>query len=148
MSTLAEYLSHPKRSVPEILPEWRPFFEACRESRLDIERCVECRRPQFYPRGQCTACGGAVEPMTCSGRGTIYSVTTVRMNRDPAFEALVPYNLGMIELPEGVKMQGAIFGDAPKIGDEVEAKFGELAGSGIWAAVWQVVGKEGTGDAV
>jgi uncharacterized OB-fold protein len=102
------------------------FWEGARNGKLLVQRCVECRRVQFYPRFFCTACVGAVEWIEASGRGEVYSFSIVRKNGTPPFDTLVPYVLALIELDEGVRMMGNVV-DVPVddvgIGMAVEVRF-------------------------
>lgn len=133
------YFGLPGHPVPEILPEWAPFFEGCREGALRIETCSDCGQAQHFPRGQCMACGGPVDHRAAAGHGTIESVTTVSFTRDPFFRSVAPYHYALIRLPENVKMTGLVLGEAPQIDDRVDARFGELSeGSGVWGVVWEL----------
>jgi uncharacterized OB-fold protein len=102
------------------------FWEGARHGKLLVQRCVECRRVQFYPRYFCTACAGDVEWIEASGRGEVYSFSIVRKNGTPPFDTLVPYVLALIELDEGVRMMGNVV-DVPvddvRIGMAVEVHF-------------------------
>ncbi len=135
----ATYFKLPGHPVPEILPEWAPFFDGCRDGSLRIETCRDCGRTQHFPRGQCMRCGGAVDHVAAAGQGTIESVTTVSYTKDAFFRTVAPYHYALIRLPERVKMTGLILGDAPQIDERVVARFGELSeGSGVWGVVWEL----------
>lgn len=78
-------------------PTNKPFFDACREGRLLIGRCLDTGRPFFYPRG--------VSPFTLSsnvtmeqskGEGVIYSWSVARGKE--------PYCLAYVTLDEGVTL--------------------------------------------
>lgn len=91
----------------------RPFWEAAERHELAIQRCDACGTHQFYPRPFCLACySDSVRWVTASGRGTVYSHTTVLM-AEPA------YTLALIDLEEGPRMLAGIAGDAVEIGDPV-----------------------------
>jgi uncharacterized OB-fold protein len=140
MTNAADYFGLAGRPIPEALPEWRGYFEGCKEGRLLIEECASCKHRQFYPRGQCIVCGDATHWLECSGLGSVYTFTTVRMTKAAPFDGIVPYHLAMIELDEGVRMNSALLapGNLPiRIGMRVKVVFGELANSGVWAAAWE-----------
>lgn len=71
--------------------------------------------------------------MEASGRGTIYSCTTVRRAPPKAYAEAVPYVLAYVELEEGPRVLTNIQTDDPDsvvIGQAVEAVFdpaGEVA---------------------
>jgi uncharacterized protein len=103
-----------------------PFWEAARQGRLVLPRCLDCGRRHFYPRAICPHCmGGSLEWVEASGRGSVHSFTVV--HRPPSgFEDDVPYVVALIDLEEGVRMMSRITGCAPaevRIGLPVEVVF-------------------------
>lgn len=77
-----------------------PWWDATREGRFLFQRCTSCNHRQHYPRALCTACGATDLTFDeASGRGTIYSHTTVRRAPHPAFEP--PYVVALVRLEEG-----------------------------------------------
>lgn len=65
------------------------------------ERCDTCQNAIFPPRDVCPHCAEpAQKEYTMSGRGTVYSYTTVY---DPpaGFEAYAPYPVALVKLDEG-----------------------------------------------
>jgi uncharacterized OB-fold protein len=102
----------------------RPFWAAAQEHRLILQHCPKCGSYQFYPRPFCLDCqSGELEWSEASGRGTVYSATTVRMNVLPDLEP--PYQVAIVELAEGPRMLGGIVGDKARIGDAVEIRWRE-----------------------
>lgn len=105
------------------------YFRNLAEGRFQIQRCVECKRHVFYPREICPHCtSSSLEWVTPSGRGTVYSHTTVR--RKP--EAGGDYNVSLIDLEEGVRMMSCVTGVAAsevEIGMPVVAKIVERNGA-------------------
>lgn len=99
-----------------------PFWEAALEGRLVLQRCASCGRYQFYPRPFCLACGdGAVEWVDAAGRGTVYSITTVRMSVLPDLEP--PYDVALVELDEGPRFLGRTSTAGIAIGERVRAEW-------------------------
>ncbi|MFK8040926.1 Zn-ribbon domain-containing OB-fold protein [Congregibacter sp.] len=84
-----------------------PWFKACNEGRLLIQRCESCGHHQFYPRIVCRNCGAA-EPawVEASGKGLIVSFTVVRRPISEAYAA--PYVVALVDLEEGPRMMGNI----------------------------------------
>jgi uncharacterized OB-fold protein len=77
--------------------EW---WDATRDGRFLLQRCAACGNRQHYPRNICVACGAtdlAFDEAT--GRGTVYSHTTVRRPPHPAFTP--PYIVALVRLEEG-----------------------------------------------
>ena len=116
-----------KKPLPTVVGETAPFWQACREGRLLIQRCRDCGSPQFYPRGVCSHClSGRVEWVQASGKGTVWSFTVTYVNRAPGFRDETPYVLALVELEEGVKMFTNIVDCPPeevRIGMPVEVTF-------------------------
>ena len=105
------------------------YFRNLAEGRFQIQRCVECKRHVFYPREICPHCTScSLEWVTPSGRGTVYSHTTLRRKPDAGGD----YNVSLIDLEEGVRMMSCVTGVAAsevKIGMPVVAKIVERNGA-------------------
>ncbi|MDP2919274.1 MAG: Zn-ribbon domain-containing OB-fold protein [Dehalococcoidia bacterium] len=105
-------------------PMTYPFWEAAAQHRLIIQHCKRCGSHQFYPRPFCVKCAtGEVEWVETKGDGTIYSLTTVRVQISPAFNP--PYNVALVQLDEGPRMLTDIEGINAKIGDRVKLTWRE-----------------------
>lgn len=87
------------------------------------EICPHCEARLFPPRDVCPECGGEARTQyTFSGRGEVYSFTTIY---DPpaGYEEYAPYTVALIKLEEGplVTAQLTDLGDQPvEIGTPVE----------------------------
>ncbi|NIM69817.1 MAG: hypothetical protein GTN86_04160 [Xanthomonadales bacterium] len=117
------------RPVPRPTPATAPFWAACREHRLLLQRCPACQAYQFYPRTLCSACL-AHEPewVAASGRGSVRSFTVIRHPVSPAFADEVPYVLALVRLDEGPTLMSVLRHCAPAdvtIGMPVEVAFEE-----------------------
>ena len=117
----------PVSDAPETLvgdPTTEPFWTACRERRLLIQRCETCGHHQFYPRPFCLACESAeLRWVDASGEGRIYSMTTVRVPADPSMPP--PYVVAIVELTEGPRLLTNIEGGSAAIGDAVRLRWRE-----------------------
>ena len=70
--------------------------------------CRSCGAHFFPVRGACSGClSDDLETVRFSTEGTLYTFSIVRQST-PAFE--VPYALGYVDLPEGVRIMGQIGG--------------------------------------
>jgi len=99
-------------------PTTAPFWDACREHRLMVQKCSDCSAHQFYPRPFCLACEGeSLDWVEVSGSGTIYSKTVVRIPVTPDLEP--PYALAIVELDEGPRLLSNIDDLDAEIGDRV-----------------------------
>jgi uncharacterized OB-fold protein len=104
-----------------------PYWNAARERRLVIRKCLACSQLHFMPRHLCPSCwSDQLEWLEAKGTGSVHSFTVVRRASDPAFASLVPYVVALIDLEEGPRMMANILGaDAldVKIGDAVKVTF-------------------------
>jgi uncharacterized protein len=96
------------RALPAPDNASRHYWQSAADGQLVVQRCTTCGEFQFYPRALCVACAGETEWVDASGRGTLYTYTIIRQNRSPAFAALSPYAVGIVELEEGVRMMSNI----------------------------------------
>jgi len=87
------------------------------------EVCPHCEAKIFPPRDVCPECSGeAKTPFSFSGRGEIYSYTTVH-NAPEGFQESAPYAVALVKLEEGpvVTAQLTDLGNEPvEIGMPVE----------------------------
>ena len=74
------------RPVPRPDAVSAPYWEAAARGELLIQECKSCGHRQFYPRAVCTDCGGDVDWLTCSGRGTVHTFTVIRQNHAKPFK--------------------------------------------------------------
>jgi uncharacterized OB-fold protein len=120
------------RAVPAITDLTRPFWDAAREGRLAIQRCVDCRYYNHPPKAACDNCLStdlAFEDV--SGRGAIWSWTVMHQGSVAGFEESVPYLTALVELDEQpmlllvTNLPGAMPGDF-KIGDRVHVTFEDI----------------------
>jgi uncharacterized OB-fold protein len=103
-------------------PLSRPFWESARQGRLTIQHCPACGQYQFYARPFCLNCqSDDVAWEDAAGTGTIYSLTTVRMEVLP--EVAPPYQVALVELDEGPRFLTWIVGNDGCIGDRVEVRW-------------------------
>ena len=113
------------KPVPRPSPTEQPFYDACAEGKLVLQRCQSCGHVLFYPRTHCDACQS--EQLlweTASGAGTIASYTVVRRGVSPDFEA--PYVIALIDLAEGPRMMSQVIDadlDAVAVGLSVKVDF-------------------------
>jgi uncharacterized OB-fold protein len=100
----------PDYLLPHPTPEDREFWEGARRGELRIQRCSTCGKHQHYPRLLCAHCGSeALEWVTASGLGTLYSFTVIRQNGVPPFTERVPFVVAMVDLDEdGARILAAL----------------------------------------
>ncbi len=123
--------------LPEPVPETEPFWQACREGRLAVQRCGRCARFRWYPRPMCPFCQSLdQEWVTVSGSGTVYSYIVVHQPIRPDLEDKVPYYPVLVDLDDapGVRLPSRLIEYRPDdvndlpLGLPVEVAFREVEG--------------------
>ena len=101
--------AHAGKRLPQPTPVTAPFWDACRDGRLLIQRCVNCAHIQFYPRVVCTSCmGQELEWVEASGLGTVRTYTVIRLPVSRAYAEEIPYANALVQLEEGPTMMSAL----------------------------------------
>jgi len=121
--TTSEY----KKPLPAIGSLNRPFWDATRANHLDLQFCLDCRRPRYPISHVCPNClSEGYEWQAVSGKGCVLSTIVFHQVYNAAFATDVPYNVSLIQLEEGPRMFSNVVGVPPsdvKVGDQVMAVF-------------------------
>jgi uncharacterized OB-fold protein len=93
------------KPLPAVTEDGAPYWAACREQRLAVQRCSACGHLRFPPSVVCPKCLAFEHEWTpLSGHGTIYSFIVVHRPQHPGFFDVVPYNVAIVELEEGIRL--------------------------------------------
>jgi len=85
---------------------------------MTIFHCSGCGN-NYAARPGCCRCGSQeLRTREASGRGRVYSCTTLYASAEP-FEKDLPFQIAIIELEEGARLTARIAGRAVGIGDGV-----------------------------
>ena len=120
-----------RKPVPEPDDVSQPFFEGARHGVLMIQRCTGCGA--FLAPGSrvCTEClDESLEWVEASGRGTLFTYAIMHQRYHPAFYDEVPYNIVVVELDEGPRLNTNIIGvnnDALRVGMPLRVTFEALS---------------------
>jgi uncharacterized OB-fold protein len=116
--------------VPEVSELTRPYWEGAARGALMLQRCRACGRFRHPPTVVCADCGAfEVDWVPASGRGVIYSYTTVIHPVHGAVQDKVPYSVVLVDLEEGVRVVSTVVDatdDDLSIGLSVTALFEKL----------------------
>ena len=113
--------------------QWtKPFWDAAKYGRLELQPCQACGHFQHPPYPTCLNCMSInlkFEPV--GGSGTIYAYTFMHHTGDKRFASAVPYASIVVELDEapGALMAGNLLGvphTEAKVGRRVEVVFESL----------------------
>ena len=95
------------------------------QDRFTLPRCGDCGKYHFYPRPVCPHCASArITWAEASGRGEVYSYSTVYRAPSPAFKDDVPYVIAIVKTDEGPHLLSRVVGvasDPVKIGLRLRA---------------------------
>jgi uncharacterized OB-fold protein len=98
------------------------------EPAIVYQSCRACGGLQYFRRGFCAVCGSAeLAEHRASGEGTVYAASLVLRAATPETRAHVPYNIELIDTPEGFRMMAHGENDLA-IGDNVTARFERFTG--------------------
>jgi uncharacterized OB-fold protein len=102
-------------AVPIVIEETRGYWEGTLVEEIRIQRCNRCGHLQLPWGPCCTRClSQDLGYQPASGRGTVFSFTTVRQAIHPDFSAQVPYVVADIQLEEGPVMTSNVTDVAPE----------------------------------
>ena len=93
--------------LPGPNPMYQFYWDSVNDHRLSLLRCQNCKHFVHYPRPICDECQSTdLLPESISGRGTLFSFTTVMQAGHPYFVDKIPYVIGVIEIEEepGVRL--------------------------------------------
>ncbi len=92
------------RPMPKISAVNQPFWAACNQGILKLQRCENdaCRKYVFYPRICCPYCGGnTLTWEQVSGKGKIITFTEVYRPQHESFRSEIPIWFVAVQLAEG-----------------------------------------------
>jgi uncharacterized OB-fold protein len=116
--------------VPFPSPLTQPFWDGCDRRELLFQRCRDCGKATHTPAYICAHCTSrALVWERSTGRGAVYSWTTVWRPQVPTFE--VPYVAIIVTMDEGWEILSNLVGcphDAVRVGLRVEVDFHEING--------------------
>jgi uncharacterized protein len=120
----------PRFDLPTIEPESQPFWDAAREHRFLLRRCLHCGALHHYPRPFCPVCWSEdVVWEEASGLGTLYTFSAIFVNDLPPFNERLPYVAAAVDLDEGPRVMTNIVDADPadlRVGMPVEVAYRQL----------------------
>ena len=121
-----------EKTLPEVNTFTKPFWDYCKAHELRMQYCTRCNEWIWYPKAWCPSCGTrqGIEWRKLSGKGTIYSFTVIRqvIDNSPAFQADIPFVIGLVDLDEGPRIYSNVSGkpEEVSIGDRVSVYFDDV----------------------
>ncbi len=87
-------------------PEGAPFWEGTARGELRVQACAACGQCRIPPRPMCPSCHSTKQRWEIlSGRGRIWSFVVPYPPLLPAYQALAPYNVIVVELEEDPRLR-------------------------------------------
>jgi len=107
-------------------PTIEEFYKYVSQKKLMAVRCIRCQHVMVPPRQICSKCrASTVEWMQLGHKGKLATYTIVHV-APPQFKHMTPYAVGIVEMPEGVKLPSIIRTsrlESLKIGMDLEVDF-------------------------
>ena len=112
---------------PYRLLDAKPYWEGLAAGQLKFQRCTACNQVVWPAHSFCPHCNADADKLewqAASGRGSLYSYSTVLRGPTPAFASIAPYTVGFVEMDEGYYFFAQIEGapETMKVGSRVEAR--------------------------
>lgn len=124
----------PQKPFPLPDEESRPFFDGAREGTLMIRRCSACGTHLAPATDYCPECLGAdLAWAPASGKGTLHTFAIMHQLYHPAFADETPYNVAVVELEEGPRINSNVVGipnEELEVGMRLEVTFEDF-GEGV-----------------
>ncbi len=99
--------------LPQPDAHTQAFWDACRESRLEVSACEDCDHLFLPPGPCCPQCWStSLTTREVSGSGSVYSYVVYRRTYHPGLPA--PYVVALVALDEGPRMISNIVGCEPE----------------------------------
>ncbi len=115
------------KPLPTLDDANRPFWDAARAGRLELQQCGDCQHIRYPINHVCPRCLSLrFDWKALSGRGSVYSSIVFHQVYHPGFAQDVPYNVALIQLEEGPRMFSNVVGIPPssvKVGQAVQVMF-------------------------
>lgn len=120
-----------EKPLPEIRPETKPYWDACKKHELLIPKSKVTGELFFYPRAMSPGddMSEDIEWVKSSGKAKVWTFSVHHMGPSKAYKGDPPHVVALVEMEEGVKMMTNIVGCDPKdvrIGMEVEVVFDDV----------------------
>jgi uncharacterized protein len=121
----------PGKPLPVVDDDTRAYWAGLARGELLLQHCADCGAVQFYQRGMCGRClGPRIEHRRASGRGTVYSFSTVYRPPSAEFRDDVPYTVVLVALAEGPRMLSTLVEcppDRARVGLPVEIVYDRVS---------------------
>jgi uncharacterized OB-fold protein len=131
---MTQRVDAPRKPIPQPDDPSRPFFDGAQRGELMIQHCTTCDAYLAPGSRACTEClSEALAWVVASGKATLFTFAIMHQRYHPAFFDDLPYNLAVVELEEGPRLNTNVVGIANaelQVGLPLMVTF-EEAGDGV-----------------
>jgi uncharacterized OB-fold protein len=123
---MSETHSHAGWPQPYRLLDAEPYWQGLEQELLKYQRCTSCALAVWPAHSHCPHCASrALAWEVSSGRGTLYSFSTVMRGPTSVWTSIVPYTVGFVEMAEGYYLFAQIDGspEAMQVGKPARVRF-------------------------
>ena len=97
------------KPLPQVDEENAPYWEYCKKHELRLQKCTQCGHIRARISTVCPKCNSTEhEWAKMSGKGKVFSYIIYHRAFHPAYANEIPYNVAIIELEEGPRMQSNV----------------------------------------
>jgi uncharacterized OB-fold protein len=118
------------KPLPNPTEKSKPFWDALKAHRVDIQQCDDCSHWIFFPRLHCPKCfSNRLSWKTVSGEGELLTYTIARIPTMPELAEDGPQKLAVVQLDEGPHLNTTLVGlaeDQITIGMRVRPVFDDV----------------------
>lgn len=118
------------KPLPRPTEKSKPFWDALKAHRIDIQRCDDCDRWIFFPRLHCPSCfSSRLSWKTISGHGELLTYTVTRIPTMAELADEMPQKLAVVQLDEGPHINTTLVGlteDQLRVGLRVKPVFDDV----------------------
>lgn len=128
---MTQQREQPSKPAPTPDETSQQFFDGAQRGVLMIRRCNACSANLHPAIETCTEClGDDLSWVEASGKGTLHTFGIMHQNYHPAFTDELPYNVSVVELEEGPRLNTNVVGasnDELEVGMALEVTFEQFA---------------------
>lgn len=131
---MTQSVERASKPIPQPDEPSRPFFEGAQRGELMLQHCTACGAYLSPGSRACTEClSEALEWVAASGQATLFTYAVMHQQYHPGFVDALPYNLAVVELAEGPRLNTNVVGipnDQLRVGMPLQVTFDDV-GDGV-----------------
>ena len=110
---MTQSVERASKPIPQPDEPSQPFFDGAQRGELMIQHCTACGASLAPGSRACTEClSEALEWVPASGKATLFTFAVMHQKYHPGFFDALPYNIAVVELDEGPRLNTNVVGIA------------------------------------